>query len=77
MKKWFLKNEQSHIRLSMERLESISGYIAEIEIGSGFWNKIKRLYTLPILRSEQKYLQSRRDEFQAKLDDIEWKLRKK
>jgi len=77
MRKWFLKNEQSHIRLSLDRLESISGYIVEIENGSGILNKIKRLHTLPILRSEQKHLESRRDEFQSKLNDIEWKLRKK
>jgi len=77
MRKWFLKNQQSHIKLSLERLESISSYISKIENGSGILNKLQRLHTLPTLRSEQKYLQSRRDEFESRLDDIEWKLRKK
>lgn len=77
MKRWFLKNQQSHIRTSLDRLESISGYISKIENGSGILNKLQRLHTLPTLRSEQKYLQSRYDEYQARLDDIEWKLRKK
>jgi len=77
MKKWFLKKQQTHIRTSLDRLESISHYIVKIENGSGIINKILRLHTLPILRSEQKDLDSRRDDYQARLDDIEWKLRKK
>jgi len=76
MKEWYLKRQQSHIRLSLDRLESISGYISKIENGSGILNKLQRFHTLPTLRSEQKYLQSRRDEFESKLEDIEWKLRK-
>jgi len=76
MKRWFLKNQQSHIRTSLDRLESISCYISKIENGSGIINKIQRFHTLPVLRSEQKYLNSRRDEFESKLNDIEWKLRK-
>jgi len=76
MKRWYLKRQQSEIRLSLDRLESISGYISKIENGSGIINKIQRFHTLPILRSEQKHLNSRRDEFESKLEDIEWKLRK-
>jgi len=77
MKKWFLKKQQTHIRTSLDRLESISHYIVKIENGSGILNKILRLHTLPILRSEQKDLNSRRDDYQARLEDIDWKLRKK
>jgi len=77
MKEWYLKRQQSDIRTSLDRLESISCYISKIENGSGIINKIQRFYTLPVLRSEQKHLNSRRDEYQARLDDIEWKLRKK
>jgi len=75
LKKWFLKEERSYLRLSLDRLDRITGYIVEIEMGHGIMNKIKRLHTLPTLRSEQKYLRGRQDEFQLKLQDIEWKLR--
>ena len=75
VKKWWLKREREHISQLLDRLERLTYEIEKTESGSGIINKIKRLHTLPVMKSERKDLMERRDGLQSKLDDVIYKLR--
>ena len=73
--KYWLNNHRVYLQLQLQRLVNISITISLIESSNSLRTKLTRWYDLPNLKSEQKHLEEREDNFRERLEKIEWKLR--
>jgi len=60
--------------MQLARLEGITKRIGEVEASNSLKTRLTRWYVLPNLKSEQKHLLEREDNFRERLDNILWKL---
>jgi len=75
LRKWWLRNERTYLRLALNRLIVINSEVEKIENGSGIITKLRRLHNLPVLKSELKDLLERENELRTRLESVEFRLR--